>query len=355
MEFKDQLRMLKKDVDHEIEVYLDSVIKESEKTDVFVAAILKYFKKTILSGGKRIRPIMVYWGYIGAGGSDKEEIIKASISIELIHAFLLMHDDIVDRDDLRRGKKTIHAKYRDYHKKFLLGDDSEHFGTSVGIISGDLVYSLGNQVLFSSNFSPDLVVGALKKMQDIVGLTCIGEMQDIYMEYSRRVSEEDILKMYENKTARYTFDGPLKLGSMLAGADDQFCERLTKFAVPIGIAFQIRDDILGVFGNEKKTGKPVGSDIAEGKRTFLVSRAYKKANGEQKKLLDKLLGNQDLSSEDVKDFQQILIDSGAKEDVDIYVERLLDDARSALAEIDMDRNASIFLENLIEYLNKREN
>ncbi|PID52364.1 MAG: polyprenyl synthetase [Candidatus Moraniibacteriota bacterium] len=355
MDFKKELSTLKSEIDHEIEIYLDGAIKEAEKTDAFVTAIFKYFKKTILSGGKRIRPIMMYWGYVGAGGNDRQEIIRASISIELIHAFLLMHDDIIDRDDLRRGKKTIHAKYRDFHKRFMIGDDSEHFGTSVGIISGDLIYSLGNQVLFSSQFEPRLIISALNKMQDIVGLTCVGEMQDIYMEYSDNVKEKDILKMYENKTARYTFDGPLKLGAMLAGAGDELCDELTRFAIPLGIAFQIHDDILGVFGNERKTGKPVGSDIAEGKKTVLVSRAYKKATEVQRRVLDELLGKKDISRSDVKRFQNVLVESGAKKEVELYVESLLTEARGVLAQLKLKNNAVDFLEELILYLSNRKN
>lgn len=355
MEFKSELQKLKKEVDREIEIYLNYVIEETEKTDFFVASTMRYFKKTILAGGKRIRPIMMYWGYIAAGGKDCKEIIKASISIELIHAFLLMHDDIIDRDDLRRGKKTVHAKYRDYHKRFLQGNDSDHFGISVSIVLGDLVYSLGNRVLFSSKFDSEIIVRALNKMQNIVGLTCIGEVQDVYMEYSKKTTEKDILSMYENKTARYTFDGPLKLGAMLAGANDRFCDQLSTFTIPVGVAFQVRDDILGVFGSEKKTGKPVGSDIAEGKKTLLVSRAYKKADGKQKKILNSLLGKKDLTKSDVVTFQNVLVETGAKTEAEEYMDKLISDAHTALEKANLPKDARAFLYSLASYLNNREN
>lgn len=354
MEFKKELEILKKEIDHEIEVYLDQVIKEAEKTDVFMTSIVKYFKKTILAGGKRIRPIMMYWGYVAAGGKNRAEIIKTSVSIELIHAFLLIHDDIVDRDDFRRGKKTLHAKYRDYHKKFLLGDESDHFGMSIALISGDFVYSLGNQILFSSKFSSDIVLCALNKMQDIVGLTCVGEMQDIYMEYSKNVTNKDILTMYENKTARYTFDGPLKLGAILGGADDIFCEKMSAFAMPIGIAFQVRDDILGIFGDEKKTGKPVGSDISEGKKTLLVNYALKRSSTNQKKKLVSLLGKKDLTQNDIANFQDILIKTGAKSEVDTYVDTLIAQAEDAVRAMLLPQDAQKFLLLLAQHLNNRQ-
>jgi geranylgeranyl diphosphate synthase type I len=354
MDVRKELQKFKVDVDLEIENYLDRVIKESKSVDPFVMNAVKFFKKTILAGGKRIRPLMMYYGYKAAGGTDTKEILKTSISIELIHAFLLMHDDIIDRDDLRHGKKTMHARYRDYNKHFLFNNNAEHFGVSIAIIVGDFIYSLGNQILFESNFDSKLIVRALNKMQGIVGKTCIGEMQDVYMEYSKNVSESDILKMYENKTAKYTFEGPLQLGAMLAGADEQFCEKLSDYAIPVGIAFQIRDDMLGVFGDEKKTGKPVGSDIAEGKKTFLVSRTYKNASKKQQQDLKKLMGNENIDLEGVEKFRTIVKQTGAQESVETYMTDLIIQSQKALNNLSLDKDVNDFLFAVTQYLNKRE-
>lgn len=354
MDIKAELHDLKKQIDKEIEIYLDQVIIEAKSTDIFVAGATKHFKKMILAGGKRLRPIMMYWGYVAAGGQDRAEIVKTSISIELIHAFLLMHDDIIDRDDLRHGKKTMHAHYRDHYNRFFLGDDAEHFGRSIAIVTGDFVYSLGNQVIFASHFEPAIIVRALNKMQNIVGLTCVGEIQDIYMEYSRKVTEANILKMYENKTARYTFDGPLKLGAIFAGADDTFCDKLSAYAIPLGIAFQIRDDILGVYGDSKKTGKPVGSDIAEGKMTFLVHRAYKNSTPQQKEILDRYFGKGNIDEKGVKIFGDVLIATGAMAQADAYIHLLVEQALEALDNVDIPAQAKEFFLSLANHLNNRE-
>jgi geranylgeranyl diphosphate synthase type I len=354
MNIKREMQILKEEIDQEMVTYLDGVIKEAKKTDVFTASAIRYFKKTMLAGGKRIRPIMMYWGYHAAGGTNRKEIIKTSISIELIHAFLLMHDDIIDRDDLRHGKKTIHAHYRDYYKRFFCGSDAEHFGKSIAIISGDLVYSLGNQVLFSSKFEPRTIVRALNKLQEIVGLTCVGEIQDIYMEYGHKVTRQAILRMYENKTARYTFDGPLKLGAILADADDDFCKKIEKFSIPVGIAFQIRDDMLGIYGDAKKTGKPVGSDIAEGKRTLLVETALKNADKKTKKEIMSLLGNQKIDDKGVKRFQHIMEETGALADVERYMQELIVDGKNALMQMNISDDARKFLSALVTYLSDRE-
>lgn len=354
MDIKQELKEYKQDVDHEIEIYLDRIIEETKDIDPFVLDAMKFFKKTILAGGKRIRPILMCVGYKAAGGTDYKEILKTSISIEFIHAFLLMHDDIIDRDDLRHGKKTMHAHYRDYNKLFLLNKDANHFGTSIAIVVGDFIYSLGNQVLFESQFKSQIIIRALNKLQKVVGLTCVGEIQDVHMEYRNKVTEEEILTMYTNKTAKYTFEGPLQLGAMLAGADIDFCEKLGEYAVPIGIAFQLRDDMLGVFGNTKKTGKPVGSDIAEGKITFMVKRAYTDATRIQKKELDNLLGNQQINANDVKKFQNIMIDTGAKEFTEKYMQELIQQAQKSLEKMDLKNNAKQFLLALSGHLNQRE-
>jgi len=355
MDIREELKVFKEDIDREIALRLDEVIKDAKDIDPFFVDMMKYFKKTVLAGGKRIRPIMMCLGYKAAGGKDYNKIIKTSVSIELIHAFLLIHDDIIDRDDLRRGKKTVHARYRDYNKKFLLNNDADHFGQSVAIVLGDFIYSLGNQILFESEFEAERIVQALSKLQAIVGLTCVGEMQDIYMEYKSEATDEEILDMYENKTAKYTFEGPLHLGAALAGTSDDFCNQLSAYAIPLGIAFQIRDDILGVFGNEKKTGKSAHSDIVEGKKTFMVNCAYRNATHEQKQILDKSLGNQDISIQEIEMFRDVVVNTGALKEVEDYMQNLLSQSKEHLDKLSIPVDVEQMLVGLLDYLNKREN
>jgi len=355
MDIKEELKVFKSDIDREIALRLDEVIEDAKDIDPFFVDMMKYFKKTVLAGGKRIRPIMMCLGYKAAGGRDYNKIVKTSVSIELIHAFLLIHDDIIDCDDLRRGKKTIHARYRDYNKRFLFNNNAKHFGQSVAIVLGDFIYSLGNQVLFESKFEAEQIVQALSRLQSIVGMTCVGEMQDVYIEYKSKVTDEEILDMYENKTAKYTFEGPLHLGATLAGAGDTFCNQLSTYAIPLGIAFQIRDDVLGIFGDEKKTGKSAHSDILEGKKTFMVNCAYKNATYEQKCVLDDSLGNKDITVEEIKRFRDVLEETGARDEVENYMQKLLLQSKEALIEISLPKDVKQSFLGLIGYLNKREN
>lgn len=354
MNIKQELLNFKDLVDKEIDIFLDGVIEETKKLDNFSTLVVKDCKENILAGGKRVRPAMMYYGYLAANGKNHENIIKASVSIELIHFFLLVHDDIIDRDNMRHGKETIHAKYKKYSEKYFFSKDNEHFGISTGIVTGDLLYSLGMKALFNSNFSSENLIRALNKMQSIIGRTIVGEAQDVVMEFKGKATEEEILSMYENKTARYTFEGPLHLGAILAGADDVFCEKLSKFAIPLGIAFQIQDDIIGVFGDSKKTGKPVGSDVSEGKITLLILKAYENADGSQKEVLGNLLSKEDLSEVELDEFRKVLMDTGALDYANGMSFDLLQKAKVAIEEADLPDEPREFLICLVDYLDKRE-
>jgi geranylgeranyl diphosphate synthase type I len=354
MDIKEELGKLKKEVDQELDIFLKKVIEDTEKIDKFLATVLQHCKDNLLADGKRVRPAMMHYGYLAGGGNQKKEIIKASMSVELIHFFLLMHDDIIDKDDLRHNQETIHSRYKKYSQKFFLAKDDKHFGISVAIVLGDMFYALGNRVLFQSNFEAEFIIKALDKLQKVVGQTGIGEIEDVVMEYEGVASENKILSMYENKTARYTFEGPLHLGAILAGADDEFCDKLSEFAIPLGVAFQIQDDMLGVFGDEKKTGKPVGSDVTEGKITLLTLKAYEKADGGQKKILDNLLGKEDLTKKELVIFQDILIKTGALEEAQKFAFQLLTEAKQKIKLAKLPLETEEFLIGLADYLDKRE-
>lgn len=349
-----KLEDFKRKVDVEIKVYLDKAIKETAKRDALMADALRYVRKMALVGGKRLRPAFMYYGYIAGGGKELQKIIKASVSIELIHIFLLIHDDIIDQDKKRHGIDSMHFRYEKIGKRFFLGNDSGHFGKSMAIIIGDMVNAMGNQIIFDSGFKPDLVMKALFRLQSIVSYTVIGQAQDIYIEYQKRASEKQILQMYENKTAKYSIEGPLHLGATLAGASKNILIGLSGYSIPLGVAFQIQDDILGIFGSEKKLGKKVGADIAEGKQTLLVVKAKEKANKKQKAILEKLLGKKDLSARDVDEFRKIIRETGAYNYAKKMSYGLVAKAKRELAKLKINQEAKIFLNNVADYMIERE-
>ncbi len=318
MQAKEYLTNYKKDLEPLLEKYFKERKESFRKIDRLSEEAIEILEKFTMAGGKRVRPAMVYYGYLLAGGKidgDKKiDILEASMAIELVHSFLLIHDDIIDRDAKRRGKDTVHEQYRKISEKFFPKSDHQHFGVSMALIAGDLAASMANEILFEAKFSAKIILEALKQLQKIVYITIPGEMLDVVMEAKGEATEKEILKMHEGKTAFYTFEGPLHLGATLAGNNsEKLLKQLSLYSMAVGKAFQIRDDVLGVFGDEKKLGKPVGSDIIENKQTLLVIKALEKGNRQQQKIVQKLLGKKDLTSEELEDFRKIVRETGSLE------------------------------------------
>lgn len=352
---KSELADIKRRVDIEIERYLDRAIRETEHHNVFMAEALRTVKTLALSGGKRLRAAFMYQGYLAGGGEDRERMIRTAVSIELIHLFLLIHDDIIDRDAKRHGVPTLHEHFREVGDQLAFRRDTAHFGNSMAIISGDMVGALGNQIIFESGFEPDRVLKALAKLQEIVSFTVVGEAEDIMIEYRGKASETEILSMYEHKTARYTVDGPLQLGLLLAGGPESLSRALGEYAVPVGIAFQIQDDILGVFGSEERIGKPVGSDIEEGKITMLVSKALEMASREDGNEIRNILSKgEKLASEDISRFRDILTRSGSLDASRAAAREFLEKGCIALRSVDMPQEPRSFLLGVAEYMMSRD-
>lgn len=344
----------KKKIDPEIEKYFERVIGEALKKDRDIADALRHSKKIIMSGGKRARAAFMYYGYLAAGGKELEKMLKASVSIELIHLFLLIHDDIIDCDGKRHGIITLHEYYGKIEARFLKSKDLRHFGILMAIIIGDMINAMGNRIILESKFDSKLILKAASVLQEIIFMTIIGESQDINIENRGKASVKEILKMYENKTAKYTFEGPLHLGAILGGADEDFLKRLSGYAVPAGIAFQIQDDILGIFGDEEKTGKPAGSDIRQGKYTILAAKAFEKADPKQKKILAGCLGNKNLTKKDINDFKGVIIKSGSLNYAKNLAMKLVLEAKKELEKIKMNSEAKKFLYDIAEYIIQRE-
>jgi geranylgeranyl diphosphate synthase, type I len=180
-------------------------------------------------------------------------------------------------------------------------------------------------------------------------------MIDVIMGYSGRATEEQILKMHEGKTARYTFEGPAHLGCLLAGGDEEILKSFSDYALPLGKAFQIRDDVLGVFGDEKKLGKPVGSDITEGKQTLLVLKALESGDKNQKELIKRYLGRKNLTEKEIEGFRQVVRETGSLDYSQKLAEKFVSESLDSLSKIDFkNEEAKTFFKGIAEYMVKRE-
>lgn len=303
---KNLLEEYKQNFDLELNKYLQKKVVEYRKISSFGAKFTKDLAEFTLRGGKRFRPALIYYAYKLFGGKNDKEVLKLSMFIEFIQSFLLIHDDIMDRSSLRRGGPTVHKVYERFSDEKNFNDD-KHFGITMGILSGDLACQMAYEIISDSNF-PVKTKNALSKLvSDEVSKVIFGQIHDILLNYDFPVGykESDITKVHYYKTATYTFRLPLFAGAILAGAKPADLENLEKYAMPCGIAFQIRDDILGVFGKEEETGKETMGDLIEGKKTLLVTQAYKKATANQKELLNKYLGKKNLKISEAHEVRQI--------------------------------------------------
>ena len=355
MNFQQMLGGLKVAIDKEIEHYFDIAIKEAQKSDKLIAEALTHTKKIALAGGKRIRGALLCQAYFGVGGKEKKKILKVAAAIELVHLFLLVHDDIIDRGDLRHNQDTLHKMLEKKYQKKISDENALHFGESVAIITGEMLHTIANKIILEAEFPLQETMRALVQLQKIVALTIIGQSQDIGIEYRKNATEKEVLDMYENKTARYTFEGPLHLGAMLGGCiNKKTLQSLSGYAVPLGIAFQIQDDILGVFGSEKKMGKSVASDIEEGKQSLLVIKARLLATKTEKKQLNSILGKNKLTQKEILTFQNILKSTGALKYAEKLAAQYLDKGKKEIEKAVLLPQSKEFLVGLVEYLEKRE-
>lgn len=349
------LKNFRKKFEPVLREYFDEKMRQAGEIDSIAEEAVDMIRDYTMSGGKRIRPAVLYYGYLAVGGEDGEKIMKASMSMELLHSFLLIHDDIIDKDASRHGTATIHERYKKIGQKYNLAKNGDHFGNSMAIISGDMAASMACDILFNADFPAETIIKALDKLQKIVFVTIPGEMIDVIMSHKGEATEKQILKMHEGKTARYTFEGPLHLGTILAGGDDAYLEKFSAYALPLGKAFQVKDDILGIFGDEKKIGKPVGSDIVEGKQTLLVAKALTNGDREQKKAVKKYLNKENFSTEEIEDFRRIVRDTGSLEYSENLAKKFVAESLEALGKIDFkNAEAKKFLAGIADYIVNRE-
>ena len=357
MPFKETLAKFQEEVNPLIARYFDQVITEAKKEDVFVAEALEAVKDIMMSGGKRLRAAGMYYGYLAGGGTDRGVMLETSVSVEFIHAFLLIHDDIMDRDSIRHGVPTIHERYRHLAEKLFPKTDASHFGNSIAIIVGDMVGALGNDIIFRAPFPKERVFEALSQLQKIIAFTVIGQAKDVYFEYRKTATPEEILKMYECKTAKYTMEGPVHLGLLLAGAKEEMLKKFSAYAIPLGIAFQIQDDILGLYGSADRIGKPRGSDLKEGKMTLLNALLLDRLSPKERKDFVVILEKGDvLSDADIEQVQDWMRESGVLQEVKDRALSLIREGELALQSLngEISEEAYDFFQGIAEYMMVRE-
>jgi geranylgeranyl diphosphate synthase type I len=311
-----------------------------------------------LRGGKRIRPAYVIEGYKAVGGTDTDEIYNASLAAEILEGYLLVHDDIMDKDDLRRGGPTVHRIYREYYQKNINENlaNATHFGNSMAIIIGDILETMAIDAIANTKFDPTLKAKAIRRYSQVVRYTGYGQALDMLLENMpvEKVKKEDILMVHKLKTSIYTMEGPLHTGGILGGATDEQLKSYTDYAIPLGQAFQIHDDLLGMFGDEKKLGKPATSDLKEGKRTFLIVKALENGTEEQKQKIKQCLGNPNVTIQEVEEIRDIIKTTGSFDYSKNLANELAEQARTAIRNADITTEGKEYMIGIADYMVNRE-
>ena len=306
--------------------------------------------RLVLRGGKRLRPAFCHWGFVGAGGSpDDAAVVDAGAAFELMHAFALFHDDVMDDADSRRGEPTTHTVFAERHRAEGWSGESRRFGEGVAILIGDLAFVYSDRLLAGANATAWEIWNELR-IELNVGqvLDILGSVRGV-----RDVDQAERICRY--KSGKYTIERPLHLGAALADPV-RFAEiraGLSAYGLPLGDAFQMRDDVMGAFGDESATGKPVGGDLREGKPTPLLARAMVAATPEQVSVLDRA-GDPDLSDDDVAAIQQVIVDTGALDDLESTITHRTEAALAALDELELDGGASRELAALAGFVVHRD-
>jgi geranylgeranyl diphosphate synthase type I len=308
----------------------------------------------VLDGGKRLRPAFCYWAHVGVGGDDDDRIVRAAAALELLQAGALVHDDVIDRSDTRRGAASVHRRFADMHRDARWAGDPDAFGQAAAILLGDLALVWADSMLVGSGMPSDALTNALPLWDLMRTEVMCGQYLDVLEQVRGGGSVERALLVAQLKSAKYTVERPLHLGAALGGAPDDTLAAFSRFGLPLGEAFQLRDDVLGVFGDPGATGKPAGDDVREGKRTVLVALGLEGADGSGRRLLAQLLGALDLDASGLATVRDILASSGAVERVEQLIAARLDEAMSALAALPVSESAREALSGLATAATSRD-
>jgi geranylgeranyl diphosphate synthase, type I len=309
----------------------------------------------LLAGGKRLRAAFCYWGWRGAGGPDCPEIFAAAAALELLHAGALVHDDLMDASDTRRGRPSLHRQFEERHARQGWRGSPAAFGMGAAILTGDLLLSWADEMFQASGLPGDSLRrgrGVLDVMRSEV---FAGQYLDLLAQAAGGDTVESALRVVEFKTAKYTIERPLQLGAALAGADVDpgiptrgespapagapgvpppaqrgIAAAYAAYGLPLGVAFQLRDDILGVFGDPAQTGKPAGDDLREGKRTVLLAITRARAAPWQAQVIETHLGDPLLSERGTAQVREVITATGALAECEAMIERHVAQALAAL-------------------------
>lgn len=304
------LKEYKKQIDPIIEkVFMDLETEATQISPIAKDAAERYHR--FMLGGKKHRGALTKFGYELFNSEINEDVLKASLAIEITHAFALIHDDVMDQDILRRKNPTVHKQYEKSFETILSKDENRHYAESMAYTLGDLGMFLGQLILNKLDFPPDRRSKAITHYVGRIMEVVYGQLLDVSIGIDKPATEKDVLLIHRYKTGDYSGSLPMIIGAILAGADDEKLNPIYEYGWRIGTAYQIRDDEIGLFGEEDEIGKPVGSDIRQNKNTLLKVKAIENASETDRQFLNEAYGNNNIEREGIERVRQITRDAEA--------------------------------------------
>jgi len=294
--------------------------------------LLDELESAVDAGGKRLRPLLAAWGYRAGGREVDDAMVAAAAALELLHTFALIQDDVMDQSTTRRGRPASHVSLA-----CAAEIDPERFGLSAAMLLGDLALIWADQMLVGSGFPAERLARGLAVYNELRTEVTLGQYLDVLAAHSHRVTEEEALTVNQYKTASYTVQRPIQLGLALAGAPEPLVAAISGYAIPAGIAFQLRDDVLGAFGDPEVTGKPSGQDLLERKPTWLWARTVH-------------LCPETEETTDVARIRQLMVQSGALGEAEGKIRTLVQEAVAAARALDVQEELVCELVGLTERL-----
>ncbi|MCU1658877.1 MAG: Polyprenyl synthetase [Pseudonocardiales bacterium] len=319
-------------VDAALTTFLDARAQSLAEVGTDLLPLTDAARTFVLDGGKRLRPSFAYWGWRSVRGPDDDDhaLVTAAASLELLHACALVHDDVMDSSATRRGRPSAHAAFADLHRRSTWTGDPDVFGTASAILLGDLLLSWADAMFAGVDLAADAQPGTRRMWDEMRQLVMAGQYLDIQVQARGAFSADDALRVAKFKTSKYTIEGPLHFGAAAAAASREVFAALSGYGLPLGEAFQLRDDVLGVYGDPSRTGKPAGDDLREGKRTLLVALAMEHADHAQAALLRRALGDRALDDDTVEALREVIVRTGALAQVEQRIACRASEARAAL-------------------------
>ncbi len=330
---KQKLASFKAEIDKVIDSgeFIELIAKEDCRKQML--SYLEEFRK-FTQDGKRIRPFLVSFGYEMTAGKYDSRIIMPALAFEIFQSGILIHDDIIDASDTRRGKPCMHKT----------------IGEAKAICVGDFGFMAAVDACARSEFEPSLVIKAVRHLSHMIELTIAGEIKDVELSETDDFSEEDILNMYRLKTAWYTMTGPMQLGAILGGADEKLLSDIEKIGTSMGTAFQIVDDIIGIFGTKETIGKSNLSDMNEGKKTVLYSHFMAHADENMKKEFSEVYGTGNGKEAELEKVRKMFTDAGSLDYSKALCRKYVDEAEIIINEMSISDECKETLHDFLDYL-----